>query len=97
MTTHEIRFRGRLVGHLTEDDARAHVQKHREGADNPDDWTIAPRKRWHLERGGVVLDTFDTEDEARTALERLAPSKVPHGLPAPAARVVDDTASPDDV
>lgn len=91
MSTHEIRFRKVLLGHMTEEEARAFVAARSVGTDRPADWTVAPRKRFELRRGGTVLDTFDTRKQADEALARLPEParKLPPGFAAPRTEVID--------
>ena len=77
--THEIRFRGQLLEHMDEEDARDYVQRRLEHpvegpAFNPKDWTIAPRRPVELRRGGVVADTFDDVASAEKTRDALVKS-----------------------
>lgn len=92
MTTHEIRFRGQFIDLATESDALAFVGARIIGADKPSEWSVAPRKRWQLERAGFVLDTFDSEAEALAARDRTPASRLPPGFAPPPLDVVDTEA-----
>lgn len=76
MTTHEVRYQGRLMEHFTEEDARAYVKRRLEHpvegpAFDPKDWTVGPRLPFELHSKGNLVDTFRTAKLAAKASAAL--------------------------
>lgn len=76
MSTHEVRYHGRLLGHFTEEEAKAYMQKRLshpvEGkAFEPKKLTIEARRPVELYARGNLVDTFKSEAEAATARAEL--------------------------
>jgi hypothetical protein len=79
--SHEVRYKGNLLGHLPEAAAGDYVRRRLEHPVEGEvfdakDFTVAPRKPWELHSRGNLVDTYDTETAAHEALdhdaERLA-------------------------
>lgn len=84
MSTHELRYRGELLGfHPSEDEAYAHAREHH-GLDvdtkkdthvaDPEALSIEPRRPVSLHVRGNLVDTFHTLEGGREAVKRMQES-----------------------
>lgn len=81
---YEARYRGELLGHWpSEEAARAHAREHFTGGkpdvhvQDPDNFTIEPRRPVELRCRGNLVDTFHTREGAEAQRAKLATKEAP--------------------
>ena len=92
MTTHEVRFRGELLAHFTQEEATRYAEKRASEGGDPEDWTVAPRRPVELHEAGSLADTFDSVGDAEARAAAIVKARVsPRGGFKLATPVVIDT------
>lgn len=73
--THEVRYRGQLIEHFSQRDARAYVRRRLEDKTEghlfaAEDWTVSLRRPVELRSNGGLVDTFDDVEAAAQDRDR---------------------------
>src|SRR5262249_54574266 len=75
--SHEVRYRGELVGHYASESAARDYVAAQEHDDKAEAFTGEPRRQFGLFARGNLVDTFHTAEGAHAAVERLATRRCP--------------------
>lgn len=84
MSTHEVRYHGRLIGHFTQTEASDYaLRRAAEPGIEKDKLTIEPRRPVKLRLRGSLIDTFHDDGAAEARIRELVDESTAMGMQPP--------------